>query len=549
MKKQCHAALLQSASRHRHDTAAICQSMPEAKIAQVVQLADLLAKQCGFGQPDSYRTTKPIEQLAQALGIDGALLGQITQSLPVAVEQKAEILQLDVTNAADAYLGIFQKTASQLAHDNSQLCRENQQFKTDSRHLDFATAFLGNIDSETLPIDIAEDFAVRWQQFYQTGPVCLYLRSPVNSEVIKAVVVENSSDSKAVLLKAPTEIPALAQPRSDVLDASEYAGWLLEQLDIELDPDNTKLVPLTSRGKSIGAIVFELHYPVQTEQICERFRASAAIAATVLDMALTSETHQHLAEQIVRLLGQKTESNETLTAPVDLPEQDPMEIVAEMAAGAAHELNNPLSVISGRAQLLNKSETDSEKKRMLGQIQKNAAEIAAIIDGLMSFAQPAEPRPNSTDATEILDEARQLATHSIKDAKVDFEIDAENRAMPVFADSAQIVTSIANIFSNAIESYDGKTGSVKVTAQKEGDFVRIIITDSGCGMDALTVKKAMYPFFSAKPAGRKRGNGLAVANQLIELNRGKLKIVSQPGIGSKVTILLPCGSGRSERQL
>jgi signal transduction histidine kinase len=83
---------------------------------------------------------------------------------------------------------------------------------------------------------------------------------------------------------------------------------------------------------------------------------------------------------------------------------------------------------------------------------------------------------------------------------------------------------------------------VKITASadKGSGFVKLTIADLGCGMDAETLQKATYPFFSNQPAGRKRGMGLAHAARLIQLNGGELSITSQPGSGTTVTILLPC---------
>ncbi len=112
----------------------------------------------------------------------------------------------------------------------------------------------------------------------------------------------------------------------------------------------------------------------------------------------------------------------------------------------------------------------------------------------------------------------------------------------VFVDSGQIVSAIANIFCNCLESYPEGFGPIKVTAisDESGDFVKVTISDFGCGMDAKTLQKATQPFFSARPAGRKRGMGLAHAGRLIQLNGGRLNITSQLGTGTTVTILLPC---------
>jgi signal transduction histidine kinase len=83
-------------------------------------------------------------------------------------------------------------------------------------------------------------------------------------------------------------------------------------------------------------------------------------------------------------------------------------------------------------------------------------------------------------------------------------------------------------------------GPVKITAEPGGGGLRLLISDLGCGMDVETLKKALGPFFSVKPAGRKRGMGLACASRLIQLNRGTLALESRPNHGTTVTITLPC---------
>jgi signal transduction histidine kinase len=219
-----------------------------------------------------------------------------------------------------------------------------------------------------------------------------------------------------------------------------------------------------------------------------------------------------------------------------------MNALVEMAAGAAHELNNPLSVISGRAQFLNETETEQGKKQFLKQIQENAGIISRIIEELMSFARPQEPRPAETDVKQILDEAVQLTSQKTGVEHINIQIEVAEDIKSVFVDSAQIVSAIANVFSNAIESYTGSLGPVKVTAiaEESGSFVKLQISDLGCGMDAETLEKATQPFFSAKPAGRKQGMGLAYAQRIIRLNKGRLRIISRLGSGTTVTIMLPC---------
>ncbi len=220
-----------------------------------------------------------------------------------------------------------------------------------------------------------------------------------------------------------------------------------------------------------------------------------------------------------------------------------------MAAGAGHELNGPLAVISGRAQLLEEAESDREKKKMLGQIRKRSEQISEIVSDLMSFAKPAQPVPEKTAVRALLNAAVDQAARKQKLERLDVRmenLDCRQTSIDglkdVFVDSRQMTSAIANLLVNAVESYEGGEGPIKITGgyENSGDYVKLQVIDLGCGMDAETIEKAAQPFFSFKPAGRKRGMGLAHAQRLVQLNKGSLSITSQPGEGTTVTVLLPC---------
>ena len=531
---------------HHSDVNLISQDMPEAKIAQVVQLADLVARQCGIGQSGSFDTPDSVDKIAQLLAISSEQLGQIRSTLADKVAQKAKVLGLDSPVTADEYCNAVHSVAAQLAQKQSELALENRHLQTALSHLDFTKEFLLSISSNDEPIDIAENFAVRWQKFYQIGSVCLYLVPPDNPQFLKAVVVESPSQTKAVLLKAPAETSTIPQAITNsfaILNAQDHIGWLFEQLDVEFDLSHTKLLPLLAGNKATGAIVFEFHHPVETEQFEENFKTIASIAGAVLDLAFASASQQRFAERFAQSL-----TGPSPDIPPRLPPQgvaggaDVLDALAEMAAGAAHELNNPLSVISGRAQMLAAGETDPQKKQILGQIQKNAGEITAIIDDLFVFASPPPPRPTWISHRQILDEAIQLASQKTGVERIDARIEVVGDIKNIFTDSAQAASAIANVICNSIESYADSFGPVKITASADpsGGFVKLTIADFGCGMDEQTLQKAMYPFFSNLPAGRKRGMGLAHAARLIQLNGGSLSITSTPGTGTTVSILLPC---------
>jgi putative nucleotidyltransferase with HDIG domain len=524
---------------HHSDATSISDSIPEVRIAQVVQLADSLARQSGLGQSGSFDSPEPAEQIAQSLSVGFEQLEQIRQKLPEIVKQKSEVLGLDLPNAVSAYCDIVHTNAARLAHEQTELSLENRQLQSASSHFDFIKDLLLSINSADGAIDIAENFAARWQKFYQTGMVCLYLAPQAGSQSLEAVLVENLLQTKQVYLNVPAETPAIPRVIARdfaILDAHDGIEWLLEQLDVDFDLSQTKMMPLLSDGRAVGAILFELRYPADVELFREKFKTITSIAGSVLEVACSAGKQQHFVEQIARLLVKSEEIK-----PQDAIDKS-LDALVEMAAGAAHELNNPLSVISGRAQFLNQAEIVQEKKQALTQIQENADKISRIIEELMNFARPQEPRRVQVNVKQMLDEAVQLTSQKTGVEHINVQIEVAEDLKSVFVDSAQIVSSIANVLSNAIESYTGTLGPIKVTAAAEesGNFVKLQISDLGCGMDTQTLEKATQPFFSAKPAGRKRGMGLAYAQRIIQLNKGRLRIISQPGSGTTVTIILPC---------
>lgn len=535
---------------HHSMTETILHDMPEARIAAVIQLADYLARQSGIGNSGSYDFLEPSETWMIELNIDSEQLKQIHHRVREEVTKKIAFLGIDAPDSIQKYIESVQTAMVQYSQRDSEISSEFRHLQTVSGHFNFVRDFLLSINSGVSAIDIAENFATRWQKFYQTGRVCLYLLPQSGSQTLEAVVVGGLSQSEVALLNTPTEDPVIPKIIADkfaIIDANDDFTWLFEQLETDFDIRRTKIAPLMFGAKAVGVIVFELNYPSDIGLFEEQFKTSAKIAGFVLAAALNKNKEMHFSERFAKIINLMAQEKYSVLDRVESTEKaDSMfdyslAALAELAAGAAHELNNPLAVIAGRAQLLAESEQNQGKKQILQQIQENANEASEIIEDLMSFAEPPSPRPSRTDISQVIEEALQLASRKAKTEKINAEIEIAENITSLFIDSAQIVSAIANIICNAIESYGQIDGLVKVSIQlaDSEDFVKMSIEDQGCGMSSETLKKATQPFFSAKPAGRKRGMGLAYAARLIQLNKGSLSIASETGKGTTVSIYLP----------
>jgi putative nucleotidyltransferase with HDIG domain len=535
---------------HHTDAASISQGIPQAEIVQIVQLADCIVRKCGIGDSGSYDSTETIAQYAQSLSIDIDKIDQISAALGEQISRKCEALGLDIPDPTKSLSDAIGSVAVQLARENTKLTSENQNLQSSSGHVKFVSEFFKSVEPQAEAIEVAQSLAVCWQKFYQTGKVCLYPVSGDGRALLEVVVVENLAQSSIVSVEVPTSsslVPGQFADGFAMIDAAGHIDWLFDQLDTEFDPSQTKLIPLLSGDRVLGILAFELRYPGDMELFRETFEAAASIAALILDMAVNFSHQQHFAEHFAGLLSENKplappqdqhEIEQRIPEPKEILEQS-LDALAEMAGGAAHELNNPLSVISGRAQLLANAETDEKKKGILRQIQQNASELSGIINDLMIFANPPAAKPTVTPIKQILDESVQFAGQKAAVDHINVQFKIADGLDTVFVDSAQIVPAIANVICNCLESYDDNLGPIKITAKSVGDFVEFQLSDLGRGMDEQKVAKAAQPFFSSQPAGRKRGMGLAHAQRFIELNKGTLKIKSQPETGTIVTILLP----------
>jgi len=521
---------------HHRDATALPDAVPEATVARLVKAADNIARQAGIGQSGSFDPPESLDEIAETVDVPAIVLQQIRDELPQEVQRKSAVLGLEIPHATAKYCDLVQAAAADLSERYTKLSLDGRALQTASGYMDFVQEFLRGIHTNVAPVDIAEDFARRWQRFFQTGTVCLCLTAGSHHGAVDAAVVEALGHSHKTVLETPEEgalIPRPIASRFALMDTQDHIDWLLDQLEVDFNRAQAKLLPLLADGQAVGVVVFELNYPADATLFAEKFEMAASLAGTVLGLALARERQEYFAERFIEGEGRPRER------PRPKPAGNPIEVMAEMAAGIAHELNNPLSVIAGRAQLLAQAESDGQKKHVLEVIQENAREASSIADDLMNYVQPPPPRPVATPVGQIIEEAVELARQKTQTEHVNAQIHVAPEAREVSVDSAQTASALANIIANAIESYKDAVGPVKITAEPATGGLRLQVSDLGCGMDAETLRKATSPFFSAKPAGRKRGMGLAFASRLIQLNRGTLEATSQPDHGTTVTITLP----------
>jgi signal transduction histidine kinase len=222
-----------------------------------------------------------------------------------------------------------------------------------------------------------------------------------------------------------------------------------------------------------------------------------------------------------------------------LLEREKLEALAEFAAGAGHEMNNPLAVISGRAQLLLRTEQDPQKRRELAIIHAQAMRVHEMIADLMLFARPPQPQRAGVDVAALCRRVIGEVSDHVHERRIVVE---SSIAEPLLlsADATQLGVALRALLDNAIEAI-GEDGRITLTCcpSNEADSVEIVVADDGPGIPPEVRRHLFDPYYSGRPAGRGLGLGLSKCWRIITNHGGTLEVESQPGHGALLRIVLP----------
>lgn len=282
-------------------------------------------------------------------------------------------------------------------------------------------------------------------------------------------------------------------------------------------------------------------------------------------MTLRSGMEQELA---VRLGEHLAEANRRAgEAQVRLADREAMARLGEMTAGAAHEMNNPLTVIRGRAQLLASRLVDSDDRGSAASIAASAAELSELITSLHVLTEARRPNPEVIEPAAVLaeaiDDARARAHGSSGVDLVLIESEDAEHAAAIEIDRELLRVIVVELVANAVESAgreggasesEGTHANVQVRwgwttdAGADGRLV-VSVEDRGVGVSDRALRHAFDPFFSEKPAGRQRGLGLSKARRMAELMGGTVVLERRDGGGTVARASMPAAAADAPHTL
>ncbi len=231
--------------------------------------------------------------------------------------------------------------------------------------------------------------------------------------------------------------------------------------------------------------------------------------------------------------------------------------IGELAAGVAHEINNPINGILNYAQMLSDLAADDRSEEVIQRITAEGKRIASIVRNLLDFSRHRVEEPEPVDGAQLLEDCLELVKHQLLKDHVTLETAMADNLPLIFCNPSQIQQVFLNVISNSRyalnERYPGSNANKKLQIDislvdhTRAPYVRFALTDFGTGIEHHLIDRVFDPFFSTKPNGLGTGLGLSISYGLIRDNRGYMRIKSLLHSYTTVVIDLPVATNRSDR--
>ncbi|HSO18479.1 MAG TPA: ATP-binding protein [Desulfosarcina sp.] len=252
-----------------------------------------------------------------------------------------------------------------------------------------------------------------------------------------------------------------------------------------------------------------------------------------------------ISNTLVRHLEQTDrEMNELNT---QLIQQDKLAALGKMAAGIAHEINNPLAVIGEKAGWMEDLLAEEEFKdspnykefaASIGKIEEHVDRARKITHSMLGFARRMEPRLDDVEINRVLDQTIDILSNHARINDIEIKKHFTERLPVIASDQSQLQQVFMNLINNAIDAI-GSDGSVDITTRLDKESISISIHDDGPGIPAALQRKIFDPFFTTKHDGKGTGLGLSISYSIIEKLGGRIAVESREGEGTTFTVTLP----------
>lgn len=252
------------------------------------------------------------------------------------------------------------------------------------------------------------------------------------------------------------------------------------------------------------------------------------------EMGLLCSTIDQMADAF-----EKYEKNLQKETQLQIGQSEKLAAIGRLAAGIAHEINNPLTSILNFAHLVKEKKTnDAEDLRDLNVIIDETNRVRKIVRELLDFARQSPAKMESIDMNKVLQQLVSLIIKQKEFRQIRFIEHYDEKLGIVYADKNQIQQVFLNLLLNSAESI-AQEGTITIISRHKPDHCIISITDTGCGIRSEDVSKIFDPFYTTKPVGKGTGLGLSVSYGIVKQYKGEIHCDSREGEGTTFSVTIP----------
>jgi two-component system NtrC family sensor kinase len=316
------------------------------------------------------------------------------------------------------------------------------------------------------------------------------------------------------------------------------------------------LKDLESGAKKVSLGALDEEIPVRSDDEFGR------VAGSFNHMTLALRKSMLAMEELVQTLELKVEkrTQELLAAKAEVAQGEKLASIGVLAAGIAHELNNPLTgVLTFTSLMRKKVPSGSEDAEDLDLVIRETKRCASIIKRLLDFAREKVPVKGFFNLNQVIEDTVRFVERPASLHKIEITMDLASDLPQIWGDADLIKQVILNVLVNAQQAIEGP-GTIAVTSrpylaptppkpeEKTLQMIEVAITDTGCGIPEANMQRIFDPFFTSKEVGKGTGLGLSVSYGIIKAHGGEIKVTSVVGQGTTFRILLPVTSPMSETE-
>jgi two-component system NtrC family sensor kinase len=383
-----------------------------------------------------------------------------------------------------------------------------------------------------------------------------------NAELFEAIN-RQSAELKEMVQERTKELEAEKKFVEAIIDALPVGLYVVDRnFDIVAWNKRREVGELgIVRDRALGRNVFDLLYKADKERLEGEFNKvfrTGAIDRLERESDVGNRKRTYSIKRVPMYLS-GSEVSHVISMSEDITEvkkmnhaliaSEKLASLGQMAAGVAHEINNPLAAIAGCAEAMTslapsakwKNEASSQDfAEYLKIIEEEVYRCKSIIDSLLDFSRTRPAEKRATQVNPILDKVLLLLKHHPRFKNIKVNKTYQNSLPKVYADGEQLKQVFLALALNAMDAMDDRgTLTIGTAMPEDGRKVLIEVADTGCGILEENLKKIFDPFFTTKPPGKGTGLGLSICYRIITDHQGRIEVVSKVNEGCKFTVVLP----------